>query len=189
MSRLAALLLLALVVTIAGWFHEKNNVQALQLEHESSLASLERNYEEQIARLRFQLENRDPPPLERDPATMVTQLRDTLREGRLQARQIMLREMKIQLDLGDVEIHAVETILGEFDDARQTQISRSRESGIYLTEDHVSVINDLRASYLARIGEVVGADRQARPEFDGFVERMGLEQAPLAVGRPERPDD
>lgn len=189
MSRLSILLLLALLVTVVGWFHEKSKVRELEQGHESSLASLERNYEEQIARLRFQLENRDSPPLERDPAAMVTQLRDTLREGRLQARQNTLREMKNQLDLSDLQIGRIETILGEFDNARQAQISRSRASGIYLTEDHVAAVNHLRNAYLERIREVLDADRQARLEVNGFVERLGLEQASLLVGRPERPDD
>ncbi|MDT8437574.1 MAG: hypothetical protein RQ729_01035 [Wenzhouxiangellaceae bacterium] len=169
---------LAVLVLAGGWLNERQNRAGLEQQHRQTLEALRNDYEARIAELRFQLEGRESTQ-SRDPVSVISDLRDRLKQRRTDERAQALLDMQTQLELSDSQTAELRQLLESMDEERLALIQQSRASGNYLEESYFRQLNALRARVLQQMLALIPQDRQDAFGQSDFAARLDLQPGPV----------
>lgn len=171
------LLTAALLVTLGLFLYERHQRLALVDDLESAQAAVDETvnlYEERLARLRFEFEERLQQRHGLEGVQAIRDLQETLRDQRLRTQEQTLHEVSMSLDLDAESSQRLRSVFRRFDAGKRRLISEARAEGDFLGEAHRRRIDELRQEVVVLLAEIL-SDTQFDQFFRlGFDDRLDL---------------
>jgi hypothetical protein len=178
MKRTQIFLIVIAVAMLGLYLYERHQRIELAETVESLQAALDQaadDHAEQVARMRFELEEQLEQRRGIDAVQAMSDLQGTLRDQRLRARNQAIHEAAVVLELDDDAEQVLKSVISRFEGGKRGLISQHRADGTFLSESHLEQVDDLRLQVLAVLAETF-SDQQFELFFSrGFAERLDLE--------------
>ncbi len=177
MRNLTILFALLFVMMLGLYLYERQQrlamTEAVQAAQDAAEVATDR-YEEQLARLRFELEQRGRPRQGLESMQALRDVQETLRHQRLREHHQTLREASITLGLEEERSQALANALRRFDAGKRQLVTQTRAEGAFLSDHHLDLVDELRQETLTLLAEIFSSTEYEQFFQQGFAERLDL---------------